>query len=411
MLGVLSPFASLTALCLWLVELFDATLAEPQAAAAELVSLAGAPPAFLVLDHFNWFPVWNESPTCGAPSVRSTGSRYGGSAALHGSVFLGGGGAPWHGLDVWGLCLPVGSSQSTWRLSENRGPLGSFGARGALQLGIYCRIIVDVPLLTLAMHLSRWLYLLGESFGAPLNVEDGFTPEGGTSPETASSLSRLAAAAASSEVSSPPSSAPARDGRLAESYQTCRGPLGGTKGMHVAAWLRLAAGIGPKLLRLLQRCLLYSPMAFFFSSTRRLYFSVMTYMLTRWMYTDRLDALLGAPSSAVMGPLSKGPPEGQALLMCLAILCAAGLVASISVLSLLKAADLLPSRLLHYTRVLSCTHLLLQEDVKKKSSSRSSAPVEGSRSQGDPIEVSHDDFQPGDATPSSAHSKEQEVSP
>ncbi|OEH75701.1 zinc finger (c3hc4 ring finger) domain-caontaining protein [Cyclospora cayetanensis] len=149
-------------------------------------------------------------------------------------------------------------------------------------------------------------------------------------------------------------------------------------------------------------------MAFFFSSTRRLYFSVMTYMLTRWMYTDRLDALLGAPSSAVMGPLSKGPPEGQALLMCLAILCAAGLVASISVLSLLKAADLLPSRLLHYTRVLSCTHLLLQEDVKKKSSSRSSAPVEGSRSQGDPIEVSHDDFQPGDATPSSAHSKEQE---
>ena len=55
--GVGTPFVSLTALCLWLLDLLDAALVLPQAAAAEFASLGGAPPAIPILDHFSLFPV------------------------------------------------------------------------------------------------------------------------------------------------------------------------------------------------------------------------------------------------------------------------------------------------------------------------------------------------------------------
>ncbi|CDJ38554.1 zinc finger (C3HC4 RING finger) protein, putative [Eimeria tenella] len=115
------------------------------------------------------------------------------------------------------------------------------------------------------------------------------------------------------------------------------------------------------------------------------------------MYTDRLDVLLGAPSSAVVGPLARGPPEGQALLMGLALACAACLCCSFIFLSLLRAANLLPASLLHHTRILTCTHLLLQDSSKAPRSSSSSS------SSKDPAAKAEC------GTPSSAHSREQEA--
>ena len=124
-------------------------------------------------------------------------------------------------------------------------------------------------------------------------------------------------------------------------------------------------------------------------------------MLIRWLYTDRLDVLLGAPSSAVVGPLSKGPPEGQAILMGLSLGCAACLLASYLFLSFLKAVNLLPASLLHHIRVLSCTHLLLQDSNSSNSSSKTQGCLQYHGST--PAQPE------GQGTPSSLHSRELEV--
>ena len=89
--GVFSPFASLTALCLWFVELLDVALVAPQAAAGEIASLAAAPPAIPVLNHFRLFPAWSASPVCRGVSSSSSSDTH----SFLGAGPGGGPGGPW----------------------------------------------------------------------------------------------------------------------------------------------------------------------------------------------------------------------------------------------------------------------------------------------------------------------------
>lgn len=134
----------------------------------------------------------------------------------------------------------------------------------------------------------------------------------------------------------------------------------------IISWRLLIVFSTNRLLRFLNCFLAASPSWFSLSGIKRLYLAAISYILVRWLYTDRIDLMVGAPPAAVVGPLTKGPPETQAVFMCLSLVCAVTLLVSYGFLSLLKLADLLPARLLHYTRVLCCTHLLLQRQSPRK---------------------------------------------
>lgn len=442
--GIFSPFASLTALCLWFVELLDVALVAPQAAAGEIASLAAAPPAIFILNHFYFSPVWSASPTCRGMSTHTSSIP---SSVLSASPL---GGPPWRALDIWGLCLPLGGGPGPWGALDSRGPLWATGARGTMQLSIYCRVLVDVPLLTLALHLSRWLHAQSETFGAPLNVDDDVTPLGGggggppgsrnhpvrgpnpppiAGPSSAQGTEEAADTGSPASISSNNSNNSNRDSTWSSSPPSistpegfspaCEGPLRpygpppATRGP--SRWRLWGRSMGPlfavatspctwkawgtsackQLLRFLRRCLASSPAWASLSGVKKLYLAAITYMGVRWMYTDRIDLLVGAPAAAVVGPLIRGPPEAQAAFMCASVICAVALLASFGLLSLLKAADLLPARLLHYTRVLCCTHLVAY-GKKNKKRGPSGAP--------ETIDTAG-----GTNTPSSASSREQEA--
>ncbi|KAL8437838.1 hypothetical protein Efla_000958 [Eimeria flavescens] len=388
--GILSPFASLTALCLWLIELLDVALVAPQAAAAELAALAAAPPAIAVLNHFSFSPIWSESLTCSSSSSSSSS--------------LGVVGGPWRAIDLWGLCLPlvVGATGFGGGPPDPRGgppPLLPPGASSTLQLSIYCRVLVDVPLLTLGLHLSRWLHAQCEIFGAPVHAEEDPNPRRATAAAAAAATGTAAGAAPPGASLLPRASLLVR-----------RGPRGPTGLRSAASALRLRL---LRLLRLLERCLSSSPAWASLSGVKRLYLAAITYMMVRWMYTDRLDLLVGAPAAAVVGPLSKGlAAETQALFMAAALLCASTLCFSYCVLSFLKAADLLPARLLHHTKVLCCTHLLLHGAPQSKPGAPrgGAGPQEPQNRQGEaggspqPLQA-----QDGTQTPSSTDSAEQDA--
>ena len=329
-----------------------------------------------------------------------------------------------------------------------------------MQLSIYCRVLVDVPLLTLGLHLSRWLHAQSEAFGAPINVGDELTrlrrgggppgrrqqPGGGPHRAAAAAAGTGAAAAAAAAASnrSPASisssssnnssnsnsniSSSNRDSTWSSSPPSVSTPEGmsppfegplrpygppGPRGpprwglwgrplgpifaalASPRSWKAWGAAGCKQLLRCLRRCLALSPAWASLSGVKKLYLAAVTYMAVRWMYTDRVDLLVGAPAAVVVGPLVRGPPEAQAAFMCGSIICAVALLGSFGLLSLLKAADLLPARLLHHTRVLCCTHLAVHGKKYKEKG---------------PLGAPETTDTAGDSnTPSSASSREQEV--
>ncbi|KAL8428244.1 hypothetical protein Efla_002245 [Eimeria flavescens] len=71
-------------------------------------------------------------------------------------------------------------------------------------------------------------------------------------------------------------------------------------------------------------------------------------------------------AATVMGPLGNRPAEIQVLFVNAALLCAATLSISYCVVFFLKATDLLLVCLLHHTKIVCCTHLLLHGAFQSK---------------------------------------------
>lgn len=369
--GMCTPFSSVTGVAVWLGALLDAAVVSPQTAASQLAAVAALPPAVRPSASFRFLPAIVRR-CAGAETHSGVGGDGSAAAWLEGRF-----------LDFAGLCFPLGEPRASGRASAASAFVSAVHAnasataspssaahplRASAPLGVYCRLLVDVPMVTLALHLSQFFL----ARGLALSSSGGASGNGGSGASSPASVS----------AASPPSSSAASRGGESVSPEMS-GSAVSVSAASGGGWLLRRAlaetpsparpadavsGVGKRKrgegrrswLSRLRRVLATSSRWAVVGGVKRLYLTAVLYLLSRFLYAERAD-VLGSPFVAA-NSLSAHLMESRAadvrgVLMAVSVFFLGMLVASLCALLLLKRYAALPDQLLHKTLVLGCSRL------------------------------------------------------